>query len=199
VELAVFTTDLNMIKKIDEKITDRRIIALTSKDEVNDFSSKNRHVVIVVDYDSVSHDLNEYIQNDNLPPYIVVVEREPSLISGHMLISKGVKAYGNLNMLQIHFNQLLKTVESDRVWTYPELTAYLVKKSSTTASYSNNELLNRLSAQEKNVALLILEGLNNNAIAKNLDITERTVKAHVSSILKKLHINDRISLVLLLR
>jgi DNA-binding NarL/FixJ family response regulator len=32
-----------------------------------------------------------------------------------------------------------------------------------------------------------------------MDITTRTVKAHISAIFSKLHINDRVSLVLLLK
>lgn len=198
-KLAVFTTDLHMIRNIQEKVSDTTVVALTNKEEVDSFSHTYEDGIIIADYDRVSHDLNEYIQDDNLPDMVVVLESQPSLSSGYMLISKGVKAYGNTHMLPIHFNQLLKTVEAKKVWTYPELTAYLVQKASMASSYKNNELLNRLTAQEKGVALFILEGLNNSAIAKKLHITERTVKAHVSSILKKLHINDRISLVLLLR
>jgi len=58
---------------------------------------------------------------------------------------------------------------------------------------------NRLSQKEQEVVYLILEGFVNDAIASRLEITTRTVKAHVSAIFSKLHINDRVSLVLLLK
>ncbi len=41
------------------------------------------------------------------------------------------------------------------------------------------------------VLRLLATGASNNAIAQTLVITERTVKAHVSSILSKLGINKR--------
>lgn len=48
-----------------------------------------------------------------------------------------------------------------------------------------------LTAREKEVLQLIVNGLSNKEIAGNLKITLRTVKAHVSSILMKLNVNDR--------
>jgi len=48
-----------------------------------------------------------------------------------------------------------------------------------------------LTAREKEVLRLIVNGLSNKEIASKLQITLRTVKAHVSSILMKLNVNDR--------
>lgn len=48
-----------------------------------------------------------------------------------------------------------------------------------------------LTAREKEVLQLIVNGHSNKEIASNLKITLRTVKAHVSSILVKLNVNDR--------
>ena len=44
---------------------------------------------------------------------------------------------------------------------------------------------------------LAAKGAPNKVIARELGITERTVKAHISSSLDKLHIKDRIQLALL--
>lgn len=48
-----------------------------------------------------------------------------------------------------------------------------------------------LTAREKEVLQLIVNGHSNKEIASSLKITLRTVKAHVSSILVKLNVNDR--------
>jgi NarL family two-component system response regulator LiaR len=52
--------------------------------------------------------------------------------------------------------------------------------------------LNRLSRQERDVLRLIADGQSNRQIARQLAIGEQTVKTHVSSILTKLDLQDRV-------
>lgn len=56
----------------------------------------------------------------------------------------------------------------------------------------NVEKINSLTRREYEVLTLIAEGLNNKDIAKKMFISEKTVKNHVSSIFKKLELNDRV-------
>ena len=51
--------------------------------------------------------------------------------------------------------------------------------------------LNKLTSREKEVLQLIANGYNNREIAAELYITERTVKNHVNSILRRLNLRDR--------
>ncbi len=51
--------------------------------------------------------------------------------------------------------------------------------------------LEALTERELEVLRLIAEGLNNREIAEKLVISDKTVKTHVSSILSKLHLEDR--------
>ncbi|GMV28943.1 MAG: DNA-binding response regulator [Rhodanobacteraceae bacterium] len=48
-----------------------------------------------------------------------------------------------------------------------------------------------LTARERSVLALIAQGLSNKAIARQLSLTEGTVKGYVSQILQKMGINDR--------
>ncbi|WP_432474816.1 response regulator transcription factor [Amphritea sp. HPY] len=57
---------------------------------------------------------------------------------------------------------------------------------------------NSLTEREQMVAQLVGKGESNNEIAGSLGITERTVKAHMSSIFSKSGARDRIQLVLML-
>ena len=57
--------------------------------------------------------------------------------------------------------------------------------------------LDRLSAREREVMLLIVEGLSNREIARQLNMSESTVKVHLRSIYRKLAINNRTTLAVL--
>ncbi len=56
--------------------------------------------------------------------------------------------------------------------------------------------LRRLSNQERNVLQWVRGGLRNKQIASEMSVTEHTIKSHMSSILRKLNIENRTRLVM---
>jgi len=66
-------------------------------------------------------------------------------------------------------------------------------------SMNRDEILRALSKREGDVAKMISLGESNKNIADKLFISERTVKAHLTSIFKKLNIPDRLHLAVLLK
>lgn len=59
--------------------------------------------------------------------------------------------------------------------------------------------LGELTPRQKAVLQLLEQGMSNKAIARELDIGEITVKAHVSAILRKLGVDNRVQAVLAAR
>ena len=57
------------------------------------------------------------------------------------------------------------------------------------------DVLDGLSAREREVAEAVAQGLSNKEIALRLALTERTVKAHLAAVFDKLGVRDRLQLV----
>jgi DNA-binding NarL/FixJ family response regulator len=56
-----------------------------------------------------------------------------------------------------------------------------------------------LTQREYEIATLVGNGETNKQIARRLDITERTVKAHLTEVFRKLDIADRLKLALIVK
>jgi two-component system, NarL family, nitrate/nitrite response regulator NarL len=61
------------------------------------------------------------------------------------------------------------------------------------------KMVDSLSSREVEVADMIRQGENNKRIALTLNISERTVKAHLSSIFRKFNVDDRLRLAIRLK
>jgi DNA-binding CsgD family transcriptional regulator len=70
-------------------------------------------------------------------------------------------------------------------------------KAKEKAVSESEQKLAGLTNREREIAQLIAQGQSNLEIAANLDITERTVKAHLSSIYEKTKTGSRLNLALL--
>jgi len=195
-----FTTDERLLEEWIAKHNAKNPLSFYELEKLQEQLEKSPDSLVIADYDSVAQDVNQMIAKKSLPKNIIVLEKKPEVITGKMLITHGVKAYGNTRMLQMHYTKMIESVSQGKVWTYPELTALLAGSITDTLSKEAQELIeHRLTEKEKEVVMFVLEGLTNEAIANELDITQRTVKAHMSSIFSKLHVNDRLALVLLLK
>jgi len=62
-----------------------------------------------------------------------------------------------------------------------------------------NDALAELTQREREIVRLIVEGASNKEVASSLNISERTVKGHLSNVFQKLGVADRLKLVLYVR
>jgi len=109
----------------------------------------------------------------------------------------GVKAYFNSYMAAPHYAQLIRLLSNGQSWYPPELLsrAFDIARSAISQS-PDTELLDKLTNRERQIAIAVAGGSSNRQVASELSITERTVKAHLTSIFKKLHVKDRVALVI---
>ena len=197
-KIIYFSENLDLLDEWNRKEDTEDVVQIYNEESLLKIVDENS--LIIADYDSVAHSINRLISSNHVPDKLIVLEKIPEIATGKMLISKGIKAYGNSRMLKLHYQQMRDSVAGGKVWTYPELTASLskVKDKNIISDDAKKLLEHRLTAKELQIIDGVLDGLTNDAIAEKLGITTRTVKAHMTSIFTKLHINDRVSLILLI-
>ena len=123
----------------------------------------------------------------------------PSFKVGKELLPLGIKGYANSRLSSIHFLQALTLINDGKVWLYPEFVQKLIEEASITPNVDHNEEIKLLTNKEKQIALLVAKGCSNKIIANTIEVAESTVKVHLRSIFKKLHVNDRLSLALIFK
>lgn len=88
--------------------------------------------------------------------------------------------------------EAIKAVHSGGTYVHPNLAGELLKEINKSKGREKMKKgLDSLTKREYEVLCLIAEGLSNKEISDKLIISEKTVKNHVSSILRKLEISDR--------
>jgi len=94
--------------------------------------------------------------------------------------------------------QVAQVVATGGMWLGADLMRQLVLATArlVPALTSPKADVSLLTSREKAVAELVAAGKSNKEVARDLDITERTVKAHLGSVFEKLQVRDRLQLVL---
>lgn len=88
--------------------------------------------------------------------------------------------------------QAIRMVNNGQTYVQSSLTGELVKElNRITHGEKEKKDENSLTSREMEVLELIADGMMNRDIAKKLFISEKTVKNHISSIFRKLDVNDR--------
>jgi len=97
----------------------------------------------------------------------------------HGYLLKSVEAQELLNVLQ--------RLPHGETYVAPGIAAKILK--TYTAENHNKDYL---SPREKDVLRLVVKGLTNKEIARSLNISESTVKNHLTSTMEKFHVNNRV-------
>jgi len=132
--------------------------------------------------------------------YFVVLSNIPTAKEAVLAFSKGARAYLNAYAGPKTYQQVVDVVMSDSIWVGSDMMRQMMVGMKQKKSPSKNLATwqEGLTAREIAVGRLLAQGLNNKLIARELDITERTVKAHIGAIFKKKDVKDRLHLALLL-
>jgi len=128
---------------------------------------------------------------------VAIADDKPDVESMLRFTLAGVKGYFNSYMAAPHYTQMIRLLDSGHSWFPPALLVQAFELART--AIPNEVRLEKLTERERQIALAVAEGKNNKLIADECNITERTVKSHLTHIFKKLDIKDRVSLVVYLK
>ena len=91
----------------------------------------------------------------------------------------------------------VRTVAAGEALLSPEVTKRVIKQFGRLPRPSTPPGYDELTAREQEIFRLIANGLSNAEIAETLVISDSTVKSHITHILQKLGLRDRVQLVVL--
>lgn len=156
----------------------------------------NHDDFIVVDMDAIGIDYNEL--QTLISEYhfsVLAFSGLPRFNQAVQLLKIGIKGYLSRYTEKLNMSHAIRSVLDGGMWFDPGVMQELISNIRVSETFANNES-SLLSDREQQIASYVSKGIANKEIALQLDITERTVKAHILSCYQKVGVHDRVSLAL---
>lgn len=118
------------------------------------------------------------------------------------LLARGARGYCHVAAAASQLRLVANTVSNGGFWLPTTLMRRVMQSAGGLVSQSASSRglsLEDLTKRETQVAQAVADGCSNREIAERLNISERTVKARLTSVFQKLDVRDRVQLALLMR
>jgi DNA-binding NarL/FixJ family response regulator len=130
-------------------------------------------------------------QHPEIPVVIVSASEDPVTI--RRAIEFGASGYVPKSLPADRIRAAVRKVLDGEVWTPPDVS---LDRNGDTATSEVVARLASLTPQQVRVLMMLGQGLLNKQIAYKLNVSEATIKAHVSAILQKLDVDSRTQAVI---
>lgn len=193
-EIVLHSDDILLLEHWEKALHQKCILV----DDIEELKSIENSLIII-NYSACDSHCEDVLQVLNRTNKVLVLHRTPDLDTAKYILQHGAKGYGNALMRDHFIVSAIETIKENMIWLYPEFTTMLITEIPPKVENTNILKLDILSSREKEVSLLLKDGLTYKDIAKKLSITPRTVKAHAAHVYKKLAVKDRLGLALFLK
>jgi len=109
-------------------------------------------------------------------------------------VSAGAKGYVSEEATPQEFKKALREVYRGGVWLPTPIVALFIERATISLRRVQPRSQSRITYREREVLQLLVAGRSNREIADELGIFERTVKAHVAQLFRKVGVANRIAL-----
>lgn len=138
--------------------------------------------------------------DDSIP--IVCMVPFPKDEEAFALLARGARGYCHVAAAASQLRLVANTVGNGGFWLPTSLMRRVMQSAGGLVAQSAGSRapsLDDLTKRETQVAQAVADGCSNREIAQRLNISERTVKARLTSVFQKLDVRDRVQLALLMR
>lgn len=180
--------------------------AATWPETINGVGSNTHHVVIL-EPEIARRGVQEAVAE--LSPassetHIIIIDTPPLPEADQVALFKlGVHGFCHRDISAELLVKAVESVVNGELWMQRSLITRIIDELTQGGpaersgnSVSGGSVIDCLTPRELEVARMVHKGGNNKIIARKLDISERTVKAHLSSIFRKLNIENRLHLAI---
>jgi DNA-binding NarL/FixJ family response regulator len=129
---------------------------------------------------------------------VLVLTGVPKFKEAMELMRYGIRGYGNIAMMAENLKQAVDAIKSGQVWMPPYIISKMITAIPTSPPEPEEDQadISELTDRELEVSKLVASGMTNKEIAEEIEVTVRTVKAHMTSIFNKTGLRDRVALAL---
>ncbi len=129
---------------------------------------------------------------------VVVMTGVPEEAEAFAALNAGVRGYCHVKAAPEQLREIALVVENSGLWMPAQLMQRFLAVSTRTVppSVPDAPQFSNLTSRESMVAERVAHGASNREIAEELEISERTVKAHLTISFEKLGVRDRVQLAL---
>jgi NarL family two-component system response regulator LiaR len=111
-------------------------------------------------------------------------------------IQAGASSYLLKDVSPENLVEAIRAAHRGEARLHPDIARKLMEQVAHQPALPREPQVEGLTERERDVIQLVAQGCSNQEIAKQLVISEKTVKTHVSNILSKLHLEDRTQLAI---
>ena len=174
----------------------------TSIDKLKEICNDEKFELILLHRSLIDREIFTEIRHIAPQSRIFLLSDKPNEDEGLDFLKLGIVGYANTYISAERLAEATRVIANGAVWLGQKVMQRLILDSYARAkekAVSNTEkTLESLTAREREIANLVAQGQANLEIAADLNITERTVKAHLSSIYEKTKTGSRLNLALLI-